>query len=63
MIENEVNTMENMEERSEELEQEAEKVPAYTPRPLWQVIGAWVLLLIFIALVISGYVRMFGGAG
>ena len=55
--------MENMEELSEELEQEVEKTPAYTPRPLWQVIGAWVLLVIFIALMISGYVRFFGGAG
>ena len=63
MINGEVNTMENMEERSEELEQEVEKTPAYTPRPLWQVIGAWVLLVIFIALMISGYVRFFGGAG
>lgn len=54
---------EHKEALSEELDQETEKVPAYTPRPLWQVIGAWVLLVVFIALMISGYVRFFGGAG
>ena len=40
-----------------------EEKPAYTPRPLWQVIGAWVLLVVFVALVIASYVRIFGGAG
>lgn len=63
MIISEVNTMENNEELSKELEQEAETKPAYTPRPLWQVIGAWVLLLVFLALTICGYMRFFGGAG
>ena len=55
--------MENNEELTKELEQETETKPAYTPRPLWQVIGAWVLLLVFLALTISGYVRFLGGAG
>ena len=42
-------------------EQPAENKPAYTPRPLWQVVGAWVLLVVFIALMVAGYVRFFGG--
>jgi len=46
-----------------EQEQPTDNKPAYTPRPLWQVIGAWVLLIVFIALMVSGYVRFFGGAG
>ena len=55
---------EHMEENvTPEQEQPKEDKPVYTPRPLWQVIGAWVLLVIFIALMISGYVRFFGGAG
>lgn len=59
--------MEN-EHKDENLTQDQETTPketppAYTPRPLWQVIGAWVLLIVFIALMISGYARFFGGAG
>ena len=57
--------MEN--ERNEQelpLEQEEKQTPpAYTPRPLWQVIGAWVLLVVFVALVVASYARLFGGAG
>ena len=46
-----------------EQEEVTEQKPAYTPRPLWQVIGAWVLLVVFVALVVASYVRIFGGAG
>jgi len=55
--------MEN-EHKDENLEQEEiQTPPAYVPRPLWQVIGAWVLLIVFIGLIAAGYVRLFGGAG
>ena len=46
-----------------EQEKTEETKSGYTPRPLWQVVGAWILLVVFIALMVSAYIRFFGGAG
>ena len=35
--------------------------PAYTPRPKWQVIGAWVALAVFIGFLIMYYTNVFRG--
>ena len=58
--------MEN--ERLEDIvtpEQEQTSVPekTYTPRPLWQIIGAWGMLIIFVGIMIATYIRMLGGVG
>ena len=33
----------------------------YTPRPLWQRIGAWVCLVFFIALILMYYINIMRG--
>lgn len=48
------------EESLPEEEIQDEVVP-YKPRPLWQVIGAWIALLLFVALVASHYIGMIWG--
>ena len=64
MIEDEVNTMENNDEiLTPQQEQPAEPKSEYKPRPLWQIIGAWALLIIFVGIMIATYIRMLGGAG
>ena len=55
----EVNNMEN-----EILEQEIpeeETQEKYVPRPKWQVVGAWVLLALFITLLVMYYANIFRG--
>ena len=44
-------------------EQPAAPKSEYKPRPLWQIIGAWALLIIFVGIMIATYIRMLGGAG
>ena len=41
------------------LEQEPQE--KYTPRPKWQVWGAWILLALFIVLLIMYYCNLFRG--
>jgi len=41
------------------LEQEPQE--KYTPRPKWQVWGAWILLVLFIVLLIMYYCNLFRG--
>lgn len=50
----------NPEEIPEE-ETQAEETPAYVPRPMWQVWGARVCLVLFIALIILHYIKMMRG--
>lgn len=45
----------------EEKEQERNPEEHYVPRPAWQVWGARVGLVLFIALVAMGYIIMFRG--
>ena len=59
--------MEN-ERKEEQLEQtlpeEAvpqEEKPLYIPRPKWQVIGAWVALVLFVAVIVFYYLNMMRG--
>ena len=54
MIKNEVNAMEDMENREEVREE------GYQPRPAWQVWGARVVLVIFIIGLILYYCNLFG---
>ncbi len=43
-----------------EMIEETEK-PAYTPRPKWQVWGAWVALAIFVVFLVLYYTNIFRG--
>lgn len=45
----------------EEIPSEASEQTPYTPRPLWQRIGAWVCLVIFIALILMYYINIMRG--
>lgn len=42
-------------------EVQAEETPAYIPRPKWQVWGARVALVLFIALILMYYINMMRG--
>ena len=55
--------MENEEILTPEQEETSAPQSEYKPRPLWQVIGAWVLLVVFIAIMVASYIRILGGAG
>ena len=44
-----------------EKQQETQEQPSYEPRPAWQVWGARICLVIFVALVAMYYVNMFRG--
>lgn len=35
--------------------------PVYVPRPLWQVIGAWIGLVLFLLVVAAFYIRIAKG--
>ena len=43
--------MEKENQTPEISEQVSAEKPAYTPRPLWQVIAAWIGLILFLAVV------------
>ena len=47
----------------EQPEEEApqEERPYYVPRPLWQVVGAWVGLIAFVAVIVFYYINMMRG--
>ena len=45
---------------TEEITEAAEK-PVYTPRPKWQVLGAWIALLVFAAFLVMYYTNIFRG--
>ena len=45
---------------TEEITEEEEK-PVYTPRPKWQVVGAWIALAVFIAFLVMYHTNIFRG--
>ena len=52
---------ENHEIQEQELpEEEIQQTPA-EPRPTWQRVGAWIILVLFCAVVAMYYVNMFRG--
>ena len=40
---------------------ETEEVAGYTPRPRWQVWGAWIALAVFVAFLVMYYTNVFRG--
>ena len=52
--------MDEMEKKDIQQEQQ-EQTPKYTPRPAWQVWGARVALVLFIALIILYYIKIARG--
>ena len=51
-----------MENQTPEIsEQTTEKKPAYIPRPLWQMIGAWIGLILFLIVVAGFYIALAKG--
>ena len=38
-----------------------EEEKGYTPRPKWQVWGAWIALLVFLAFLVMYYINVFRG--
>ena len=40
---------------------QTEQAPLYTPRPKWQVIGAWIALGVFVAFLLMYYTNLFRG--
>ena len=52
------------ERKDEQLPEEetlSEEQPVYVPRPKWQVIGAWIALVLFLFVIASFYINMFRG--
>lgn len=62
-MENEKNMQpESCEEvQSPETLSETQEETTYTPRPLWQRIGAWVCLVVFVCLIIMYYINIMRG--
>ena len=56
----EVNAMDEEILTTEEITEEEEK-PVYTPRPKWQVVGAWIALAVFIAFLVMYHTNIFRG--
>ncbi len=48
-------------ERMQQEEISTEEETGYTPRPLWQVIGAWAGLILFILVMVFFYINMVRG--
>ncbi len=51
----------HLEEENIPMQEESQEGAGYQPRPLWQRIGAWVGLILFIAVLIMYYVNIMRG--
>ena len=51
----------NLEDLKSQEETAEEEKKGYTPRPLWQIIGAWVALIVFIIVMVFFYINMLRG--
>lgn len=45
----------------EEILEQNEPQEGYTPRPKWQIAGAWIALILFVALLVMYYVNLLRG--
>ena len=45
----------------EEILETEQPQQGYTPRPKWQVIGAWVALVLFVLMLVMYYINVFRG--
>ena len=58
----EVNLMEKEQNMQAQPQQQMPpEKPVYVPRPLWQVIGAWIGLVLFLLVVAAFYIRIAKG--
>ena len=51
----------NLEEETTPVQEDEQETSGYQPRPLWQRIGAWIGLILFVMVLIMYYINIMRG--